>query len=327
MFIRRLFRCCSALALFTVLGIAAFAPGQARLIPRPPPAPDYVLGAGDEIVLHVVDMDEISNKPIRIDPNGFVDLPLAGRLQASGLTLEQFKALVATKLTKYINSPQISLNLTDNQSRPVSIVGSVNSPGVHQLQGPKRLIEVISLAGGVKPDAGSRVILTRENKWGPLPLPGARNDLTSGFSTASVSLDDLMSSKNPSENILVEPNDIVSIPKAEVVYVVGNVKKAGGFQLSSHVSITLLQALSLAEGLDRDSAASRAKIIRPAQGGDGKPIEIPVDIKAIFAGKSPDVPLFANDILFVPNSLAKSGARRTADAILQAATGVALYRF
>lgn len=299
---------------------------QSSLSRRPAPAPEYVLGAGDQIVLHVSDMEEISDKPIRIDPNGFVDLPMAGRMQASGLTIEQFKANLSTKLAKYIDSPQISLNLTDNQSRPVSIVGSVNSPGVHQLQGPKRLIEVISLAGGVRADAGPRVILTRENKWGPLPLSGAKDDLTAGVTTASVSLDDLMASRNPSDNIEVQPNDVISIPKADLVYVVGNVKKSGGFQLSSHANITLLQAVSLAEGLDHNAAANRARILRPAPGGDGKTIEIPVDIKAIFAGKAPDVQLYGNDILFVPNSALKSSERIT-EGILLAATGAAIYRF
>lgn len=314
-------------SLLAILLFASSAHGQARLIPRPPPVPDYVLGAGDELVLQVGDMEEVSNKPMRIDPNGFIDLPMAGRIQAGGLTVDQFKTALAAKLGKYITNPQISVNLTDHQSRPISIIGSVNSPGVHQLQGPRRLIEVLSLAGGVKGDAGSRVILTRENKWGLIPLADAHYDPTSGFSTASVSLDDLLSSKRPGDNILISPNDVISIPKAEVVYVVGNVRKAGGFQLTSHVSVTLIQAVALAGGLERDAASSRARIIRPAAGGDGKPLEIPVDIPAIFAGKSPDVPLFGNDVLYVPNSVAKSGTRRAAEAILQAATGAALYRF
>ncbi len=314
-------------ALAPVLGMVLVAHGQVGLIPRPAPAPEYVLGAGDQIVLHVVDMEELSEKPIRIDPNGNVDLPMVGQMHAAGETPEQFKAELATKLSRYIRSPQISLSLTDDQSRPVSVVGAVNSPGVHQLQGPRRLIEVISLAGGTKADAGSRVILTREQKWGPLPLAAARRDATTGFSTASLSLDDLMASKNPPDNILIEPNDIISIPKAEVIYVVGDVRKSGGFQLSSHESISLLQAVSLAEGLDHDSAPKRARILRPAPGGDGTPREIPVDIDAIFAGKSPDVPLYGNDILFVPHSAAKSGSRMAAQAILQAAVGAAIYRF
>lgn len=284
-----------------------------------------ILGPGDEIVLHVVDLDDISDKPIRIDPNGFIDLPLAGRIEAGGLTLEQLKATLSAKLVKYINQPRISINLTDNQSRPVSVIGSVNSPGVHQLQGPRRLIEVISLAGGVRADAGSNVIVTRQAAWGKLPLSDVTVDKTAGFSTATLKLDDLLGSKNPADNILIFPNDVISIPKADLVYVVGDVKKAGGFQLSSHSSMTVLQALSLSEGFGPSASPKSAKIMRPT-GPDVKTMdEIPVNLEKIFQGKSPDVALYANDILFIPNSVAKSSARRVAEALLQAGTTVAIY--
>jgi polysaccharide export outer membrane protein len=299
---------------------------QAKLIPRPPPAPEYTLGAGDQVVIHIGDMEEVSDKPTRIDPNGFIDLPLLGRLQASGLTVEEFKQALTIKAAKYVNSPQISVALTDNQSRPVSIIGEVNSPGVHQLQGPKRLIEVISLAGGTRSDAGPKVIVTRQMKWGTIPLSDAKTDVTNGFSRATVSLDELLNSTNPAENIVIEPNDVISIPKADVVYVVGNVKKAGGFQLSSHGTVSILQAVSLAEGMSQDAAGSRAKIIRPAPGGDGKPKEILVNVNNVFAGKDPDVPLYANDVLFIPNSLAKSSLRRSAEAVLQITTGLLIYK-
>jgi polysaccharide export outer membrane protein len=133
--------------------------------------------------------------------------------------------------------------------------------------------------------------------------------------------------KNPVENIVIYPNDTISVPRAEVVYVIGNVRKAGGFQLSSHPTISILQALSLAEGLDRDAKPEKAKILRQAQGGDGSPQWIPVNISQIYAGKAPDFALQGNDILVVPNSSLKSGSRRAAEAIIQAATGVAVYRF
>ncbi len=286
---------------------------------------DYVLGPGDEILLHVVDMDEIPDKPIRIDPSGFIDLPLAGRVEASGLTVEQLKVALAAKLERYISTPHISINLTDDQSRPVSVIGAVNSPGVHQLQGPKRLIEVISLAGGVRQDAGSRVILTREMKWGTLPLPGVQVDQTTEFSTATLSLDGLLAAKNPAENILILPNDVISIPKADLIYVVGDVKKSGGFQLSSHSSISVLQAISLSEGTGPSAKPKEAKIMRPTDKDATKMDEIPVDLTKIMAGKAPNVAMYANDVLFVPNSLAKSSARRAAEVILQTASGVAIY--
>lgn len=286
----------------------------------------FVLGAGDQITLHVVDMDEISDKPIRIDPEGGIDLPLVGRIHAAGLTISEFKEALAAKLSKYITDPRISVNLTEDQSRSVSVVGEVNAPGVHELYGPRNLIEVISLAGGIKPDAGSQVIVTREMKYGMLPLPGAREDVSGGYSTATLPLDDLLASKSPAENILIQPEDIVSIPKGDIVYVIGDVKRAGGFPLLSHNTMTLLQALALAEGLGPDAESQHAKILRPVGGEGGKPLEIPVDVKGIFAGKDPDVPVYANDILFIPSSATRSGVRRAAEAVLQVATGVAIYR-
>ncbi len=288
-------------------------------------ADGYKLGPGDQILCHVTDLDEIPDKPLRIDPNGYIDLPLAGRVLASGLTIEQFKTLLAAKLSRYINAPEVTINLIDNQSRPVSVIGAVNNPGVHQLEGPRRLIEVISLAGGLRPDAGSRVVLTRQAQWGALPLPGAKQDATGGFSTATLSLDDLLAAKNPAENIAIEPDDVISVPKAEVVYVVGNVKRAGGFPLAQHGSMSLLQAISLAEGLDATAASKNARIIRPSVTAEGKPLEIPVNVQAVLAGKAPDEKLYANDVLFIPNSAAKSTSRRVTEAVIQAATGVAIY--
>ena len=312
---------------WTILAIVlcSFCPLWAQEQRAPLSSNEYVLGPGDEIVLHVVDLDEIPEKPIRIDPSGFIDLPLAGRMEASGQTVEQLKVSLAAKLAKYISNPRISINLTDDQSRPVSIIGEVNSPGVHQLQGPKRLIEVISLAGGVRADAGSIVILTRQSKWGLLPLPGVKVDESEGFSTASVSLDSLLAAKRPAENIPICPNDVISVPKADLVYVVGDVKKAGGFQLSSHASMSVLQALSLSEGFGPAASPKNARIMRPTEQDASKMQEIPVNLDKIFAGKTPDVALYANDVLFVPNSLAKSSARRVAEAVLQAGTGVAIY--
>lgn len=286
---------------------------------------DYVLGKGDQITLHVGDMEEISDKPLRIDPDGGIDLPLIGRMQASGLTMAQFKTALAAKLSKYINDPQISVNLTDNQSRPVSIIGEVNTPGVHQLAGPRNLIEVISLAGGLKPTAGSKVIVTRETRRGPLNLPNATKDTSGNFMTASLSLDDLLASKSPAQNIMIQPNDVISIPKGEIVYIVGDVRRAGGFPLASHETMSIIQAVSLAEGFGPNAATGNAKILRPVPGHDGQPQEIPVNLKHIFSGKSPDVSLYANDILFIPNSAAKTGARRAIDSVLQVAMGVAIY--
>lgn len=285
----------------------------------------YVLGPDDQIAIHIVDMDEISDKPVRVDPNGYVDLPLVGRVRAAGSTVEQFKVNLTKVVKRFVTEPQISVNVTEYKSQSVSIIGAVNSPGVHQLSSPKRLIEVLSLAGGMRPEAGSKLRLTRQAEWGMLPLPGAKRDQSGQFSTAELNMDELTSSKHPAENIRIYPNDIISVAKAELVYVVGEVKKAGGFTLQSHETMSLLQAVSLAEGLQPNASAKKAKIIRPA-GAHGEVNEIAVDLRGIMQGRTPDMTLHANDVLFVPNNVPRSAGLRAAEMALQVAAGVAIYR-
>lgn len=314
----------AAIAVIAV-SMSAQQPDPLTLQRRAPAPTQYVLGPGDQIELHVADMEEVSDKPIKIGPNGDVDIPLAGQVRAGGLTIDQLRTELAAKLSKYIASPQISINLTQSGSAPVSVVGEVNNPGVLQIEGTKRLLQVISASGGLKSDAGPKIIVTREPRWGGLEGKNARVDPASGYMTATFSVDELMSGQVPQDNIVVEPDDVVSIPKADLVYVVGDVKKAGGFALSTHPTISLLQALALAEGLGQDEKASQSKILRAVPGGDGTPREIPVDLKKVLAGKAPDMPLYANDILFIPSSTAKTASRRAIEAAIGVGSGIAIY--
>lgn len=305
---------------------------SARLLADDDPAQNsqptqYVLGAGDLISLHVLDLEDVSEKPVRIDPSGSIDLPLIGRVTASGLSIEQLRETLTKKLTRYIESPQVAINVLEYHSQPVSVLGSVNNPGIQQLQSPKRLLDVISAAGGLKADAGDKLTITRQIHWGLLPLPNARVDSSGHFSIAEVSLDSLTKSKNPIENISVFPNDTVSVPKADIVYVLGQVKRSGGFPLSSHDSISIIKALALAEGLDHDASPRRARIVRGGELASNNAKEIPVNIQLILEGKAPDMQLNANDVLFIPNNAARSATRKAAETALQIATGVAIYRF
>ena len=135
-----------------------------------------------------------------------------------------------------------------------------------------------------------------------------------------------MTSRDTGENIIIYPGDVISVPRADLVYVVGDVKKAGGFQISTHETVLLTQALAMAEGLGPDSAAHSARILRPVPGGDGTPRQIPVDVDKIFAGKSPDVLLFANDVLYIPRSGVKVTARRAMEAAIGITSGILIYR-
>lgn len=109
--------------------------------------PSYVLGPDDQVVIHVLDSDEIGASPFRIDMRGSINVPLAGRLQAAGLTVDQLEAALAARLQEYLQTPVVTVSVSEFRSQPVSVLGAVNTPGVHQIRGRKTLFEVISEAG------------------------------------------------------------------------------------------------------------------------------------------------------------------------------------
>ncbi|MBV9303332.1 MAG: polysaccharide biosynthesis/export family protein [Acidobacteriaceae bacterium] len=285
---------------------------------------NYMLGPDDQITLYVSDAEELSGKPMRIDMKGDINLPMAGRIHAGGLTAEQLETAIQDRLKKFFKDPEVVVSITEFRSQPISVLGAVNTPGVHQLQGRKTLFEVLSLAGGLRSDAGNKIKITRDIRWGRIPLPNAADDPTGNFSVASVTVKSVMNATDPTENIGIKPEDVISVPKADLVYVVGSVHKPGGFVLGENESLSALQVLSLAEGLDKTAAPDKAKIMR-AQPGKSDRTELAVNLKKLMAGKGTDMPLKADDILFVPDSAAKSVTTRTTEAVIQIATGLAVY--
>jgi polysaccharide biosynthesis/export protein len=286
-------------------------------------ASGYVLGSGDRVLIRALDVDEIDGKTAVVDLGGYIDIPLLGKFKAAGLCVDQLEDDLAKQLRRYVREPHISVTVSEYRSRPVSIMGAVNSPGVVNLSGPSTLMQVLSRAGGLRADAGNIIKITRQGK-GTIPLLSSKSNPSGQFTTAEVSIRSLLEAKNPEDNILIEPTDIISVPRADLVYVVGGVNKAGGFVLNERESITVLQAVSMAEGLDKTSAAKDAKIIRA--GSTTTRTEIKVNLSNILSGKAPDVSLLPNDILFVPNSRAKSAAMRSIEAAIQVGTGVAVFR-
>jgi polysaccharide export outer membrane protein len=209
--------------------------------------------------------------------------------------------------------------------QPISVLGAVNSPGIRQLEGSKTLSEVLSASGGLRADAGYQVKITRAVQWGPIPLPQTKLDSTGESYVAAVDLSDIINATNPAENIEVRPGDVISVPKAELVYVIGSVTKAGGIALNEHRSISTLQAVSLAEGLSKTAASDRARILRTVPGSPTR-VEIAVNLKKLIDGKIPDISLEPNDILYVPSSGAKVASQRTIDVMVGAASA-AIWRF
>jgi polysaccharide export outer membrane protein len=288
-------------------------------------AAQYLLGPGDQVSVTLRGAKEIEYKPVRIDETGHIELQYAGKLEAAGLTTGELAKRISGRLSEFVSEPSVIVEITDYGSQPVSVIGAVTRPGVYQLKGQKTLFEVLSLAEGLRNDAGNDILITRRREWGPIPLPGATNDGGGGFSVAQVSVRAFLAGKIPQANIPMRPRDVISVPRGEMVYVVGGVHRPGGFVLGEKESITVLQALSMAEGLLRTASPKNARILRMTE-GSAQRAEIPVDIKKILSNKAGDQGLRPNDILFIPDSTAKSAGMRSLDMAIQMATGIAIWR-
>ena len=286
----------------------------------------YVLGANDLISIHATDADEINDKPIRIDEDGYIRLPMVGRIKASGLTLDQLQTVISDRLRTYIKDPQAAVSVVESHSERVSVLGSVKSPGLHELEGHRTLVEVLALAGGLADDAGSTVKIARRIERGRIPLPSATDDSTGQFSVAEVNLKDLISAKNPAQNVQIEPDDVVSVPRAKMVYVIGTVPHPGGYILGEDDSFSVLKVVSLAGGIDHGAAPQNTRILRRVPGSTNRQ-EIAINLKTIMTGHASDVQLEPEDILLVPASGPQRVLSRAAEAVLQVSTGVAIYRF
>ncbi len=298
--------------------------GAPATVASPQRAADYVLGPEDQIIVHAFQAPEITNSPIQIGGDGYVNLPLVGRVKASGLAVSALEQELSVRLGNYVRDPQVTVLIADYRSQPVSVVGAVNQPGVVQLRGRKTLVEVIALAGGVRTEAGNSVTITRELSKGRLPLQDAADDPTGRFSIGHVKLHDVMEAHNPKDNIPIEANDVVMIPKAPLLYVVGEVQKPGGYVLADRDSVTVLQAVALAGGLTPLASTKHAKILHQ------DPVllsrtELPTDVSKILNGKDRDVPLHGDDILFIPSSAAKSAGSKAWQTTLNL-LGVAVWR-
>ncbi len=270
------------------------------------PTAAYRLGPGDVIDIAVFEVEELS-KPAILAPDGTVTLPLVGVVELGGLsTREAGERLRSLYADHWIRNPQIAVAVREYHSQPVVVLGAVARPGVYQLRGRRRLSDVLAVAEGLAPDAGSEITILRPRPPGPDQI-------------LSVATRDLIA-----DNPWVEALDTVRVSKAGIVYVVGEVERAGGFPLKDQEAITVLRALSLAAGLRPTAARQQARIIRTTAGGARR--EVPVRVEDILNGRAPDLRLEPNDVLFIPHSQARRAAARAAEAAIQMATGVIIWR-
>ena len=331
---------------------------------------DYRIGPQDLLDINIFEAPEL-NRTVRVSENGEVSLPLLGGIHVVRLTARELENTLAAKLRVFLKDPHVSVMVTAIESHPVSVIGEVNKPGVFQVRGSKTLLEMLSMAQGLAPDAGDEVLVMRDAGYnrgqdssaqtaraesgeaGSKDTDGIKSGTGPGGSgkdgalktsatasmaetndagathgqrgdTLAINLRHLLNSRDPGFNVPIYAGDIVKVTRAGIVYVVGAVKKPGGFTVKGNEQMSLLKAIALAEGLSSTSSKGHTRIIRTDE-GSGKRSEIPVELGKILNGKAPDMNLQAADIVFVPNSTGKTVLFRSTDAIVNTASGVAIF--
>ena len=292
---------------------------------------DTPIGAGDLLHIDVFDVPELS-RDVRVSEMGDIGYPLIpGKIAVGGLTTFQVETKLQQLLIEngLVSHPQVSVFVKEQKSQPISVVGAVKNPIVLQAVRPTTLLEVLAAAGGISDNAGSEVLVTHAARLDSATLkePSTAAHSDPSEKVITIHLQDLLESGNPVYNIPVYGGDVVSVPKAGIVYVMGpGIAQPGGYVVESHgEQITVLKAVALAHGLTGYAKANSAIIMR-TDPATGQKERIPVQIKEIEKHNTGDVQMKPNDILFVPDSSGKRALAKGAEAAIGVGTGVAIYR-
>jgi polysaccharide export outer membrane protein len=280
--------------------------------PAAPPAPataapGHIIGPEDTLTISVVDAEEL-NKAWRVSPAGEVTLPMVGRMQAAGMTVDEFQASLTEKLRKYYLNPQVNAFISEVRSQPITITGPVEKPGTYQLEGARTLLDIVSMAGGPKDTAGSTVTLTRGLDQGPINYPGARLDETGKYHMIELPLQDVTDGHSLAAAIPVRPYDVISVSpvKAQrLVHIAGEVIKPGAVELVSQNTVSLMKVVAVAGGLTR-TASPRKTLIMHINSQGVQTSTAFINLGKIMSGKAKDLELSPGDIVVVPSNTVMS---------------------
>ncbi len=294
-------------AILIALALAATAvcqPASPRVSQSPSlPAdnlPIQKIGPDDLIGISTYDAPELT-RTVRVGTDGAIRLPMVKeRIHVAGLYPSEVETAISEELVKeeILVDPIVTVSVVESRSRPITVSGAVKSPTTFQASGQVTLLDALARANGLAEDAGPEVLVSKDQP-GPDGKPISL--------TQRIVVKALLGGADPELNLKLTGGEQVRVPDAGRVYVVGNVKKPGAFPLHDAAETSVLKALSLSEGL-LPYTGEMAYIYR-SEGGAGGKNEIPIDLKKIMDRKSPDVPLLANDILYVTD---RSGRRSLA---------------
>jgi len=269
-------------------------------------APALRLDAGDLVEISTFDTPELSGK-FRVDSRGNITLPIGGPVPVAGLTAEQAGTAIERLLRDrdILKNPHVTVLVLEYATQGISVLGEVKNPGVYALAGRHGALDIISMAGGLTPSASKMVSIThRAPPWETITVNLA------GAHGAALEND-----------VEVLPGDRMVVLRAGVVYVIGDVGKPGGYEMEDKDGVTVVQALALAQGVNR-TAKSKGMLIRMTPAGR---TETELALNRILANRAPDPRLQDGDIVYVPLSGAKDWTSKGVSAALQMAVGMVIY--
>lgn len=254
--------------------IATFGAASVITAEQPAPPTNYVVGPQDILLITSFDQQDLSGK-YPVDADGSFTFPLIGRVQAGGLTLRELEAQLKKQLKDgaIFKDPQLAVGIETYKSQKIHIVGEVRNPGTYALTGDMSLIEAVARAGSSLPGASGEVLIVRARQGQSTATPVVPNGSETDVTT--VDLKQLQSGTS-TQNVILRDGDTIFVPRAETVYVFGQVKSPGGYPIQRNT--TVLQALSLAGGVTERGATGRIKIVRIEK---GKTIEVRVKLTDI----------------------------------------------
>jgi polysaccharide export outer membrane protein len=264
-----------------------------------------VLGPGDEVEVTVYGAPDLSGHT-RVATNGSISMPLVGYIRVAGLSSSEAEEAIEAQLRQnnVVNNPQVSVFVKEYTSGGISVAGEVSKPGVYSALGPHRLFDILQAAGGLTDRAGSTVTISHRDGVNPI--------------TVEIPKDPEQMSRI---NVDLSPGDTMVVNKAGIVYVLGEVNKPGGYVLNSTGGVTLLRVIAAAGGPTHGAAVGGTKMIRRTPTGLQ---ELPVPLKDLLRAKVADMPVQADDIIYVPSSRVKTALN--ASALLTTLGTTALYR-
>jgi len=258
---------------------------------------EYQLGGMDVLNIIVYGEDELNRGGLRISHDGYITLPLIGRVRVEGFTSAQAEALITKKYREggFLKSPHITVTVKEFKSRQVLIMGAVKDPGRHPMEGNERLLEMLAKAGGIKFDDRGDVVANS--------IRILRTVKTTAGDTERISMDldleSLTQGTRPQYNIVMQDKDVVYVPESPRFFVTGEVRNPGHYKIKDR-PITVVEAITMAGGPTRTAALNRTRVVRVI---DGKETTLSIPASDILDGdKSKDIIVQPNDVIVIPQS-------------------------